>query len=275
MRTEPFVVAMRAELEAIVSRYEALVGAHQEALDAIAKQQALALQARLDVAERERAELVSRLHQRDADVARLESRATEFERSIAQARASIEQERASAREVSSAAITSAEQSERQVRELEARLAEVAGLAKMLDEVFGAERQFVTSALRSKGHPLFDAVVAALGADVQATPETFGQLKAKRPDVVLTHVIQSRGSRVAQMPLSDDERASLQGMSEAAGCELIVPDAGTRYTSSSMDKTATLREPSEEGNVLDCMMPGLRLAGTAGAFVFPKVKVAVG
>jgi hypothetical protein len=43
----------------------------------------------------------------------------------------------------------------------------------------------------------------------------------------------------------------------------------------MDKAMVQADPAEEGNVLECLMPGLRLAGTDGALVFPRVLVATG
>lgn len=275
MRTDPFATALRAELDAVVSRYEALVRAHQDALDAVSGEHLRSLQARLDQIERERAELSSAVAQRDSEIARIRARLAELETSLAQARDALDAERASARELAARAAASVQQAERRTNALEARLGEVSGLSKMLDEVFDGERRFVSSCQRAAGTLFFDAVAQALGAAVEATPEVFGAIKAKRADVVLTHAIQDRGAKVVQMPLADTERAAMQGMAEAAGCELIVPDMGTRYSSQSMDRAATARDPAEEGNVVECLMPGLRLAGSAGALVFPKVKVGVG
>jgi len=275
MRTEPFVTSLRAELDAVVARYEAMVRAHQEALDAVSQEQLRALQARADVLERERTELVSALHAREAETARLQTRVAELERALAQSREAIEAERAASREAAARAASAADQAEQRAQRLQARLDEVAGLARMLDDVFDGERRFVAAYQRAVGTPFGEAVERAMGMPVTASPETFGAIKAKRADVLLTHAIQDRGARVTVNPLMDAERAAMQGMAEAAGCELIVPDVGTRYSSQGMEKAATLRDPAEEGNVVECMMPGLRLAGSAGALVFPKVKVGVG
>jgi hypothetical protein len=43
----------------------------------------------------------------------------------------------------------------------------------------------------------------------------------------------------------------------------------------MDKAATASDPAEEGNVLECLLPGLRRVGTDGSLVFPRVRVATG
>jgi hypothetical protein len=81
--------------------------------------------------------------------------------------------------------------------------------------------------------------------------------------------------VLELPLSALERLALEHLAEAAACELIVPKLGARFSSTEMDQLDTRPDPAEEGNVLECMMPGLRLAGSDGALVFPKVRVAVG
>ncbi len=264
MRTEPFVTALRAEIDAVVARYEAMVRAHQEAVDAVSQDQLRTLKARTDVLERERTELVSALQAREAEAARLHARIAELEQTLTQSR-----------EAAARAALAADQAEQHTQRLQARLDEVAGLSRMLDEVFDGERRFVAAYQRAVGTPFGEAVERAVGMPVTASPETFGAIKAKRADVLLTHAIQDRGARVAMNPLVDAERAAMQGMAEAAGCELIVPEAGTRYSSQGMEKVATLRDPAEDGNVVECMMPGLRLRGSAGALVFPKVKVGVG
>ncbi|MCU0686313.1 MAG: hypothetical protein MUF34_29385, partial [Polyangiaceae bacterium] len=58
-------------------------------------------------------------------------------------------------------------------------------------------------------------------------------------------------------------------------ELIDPAPGTRFSTQTMEKAGTLADPAEEGNVTRCALPGLRLRGTDGALVFPRVVVATG
>ena len=59
---------------------------------------------------------------------------------------------------------------------------------------------------------------------------------------------------------------------AAGCELVEAALGQRYSAASMDKAGERAEPAEEGLVVACVMPGLRLAGSAGSLVHPRVIV---
>ena len=87
--------------------------------------------------------------------------------------------------------------------------------------------------------------------------------------------QSYASSPAQAPLLEREKSALPGMAAAAGCELIAPATGTKFSPQSMEKASTVSEPAEEGNVVECAMPGLRRSGTEGALVFPRVVVATG
>jgi hypothetical protein len=81
--------------------------------------------------------------------------------------------------------------------------------------------------------------------------------------------------VGSAPLLERERTALTALATIAGCEEIDPPVGTRFSATSMEKSGTLSDPAEEGNVLSCALPGLRRAGTEGALVFPRVVVATG
>jgi hypothetical protein len=78
--------------------------------------------------------------------------------------------------------------------------------------------------------------------------------------------------VARAPLTDDERAALAALAAASGCVLVEVPAGARFHAGTMDKAATRSEPSEEDLVLECLAPGLRLEGTTGSLVHPRVLV---
>ncbi|MBK8695882.1 MAG: hypothetical protein IPN17_27375 [Deltaproteobacteria bacterium] len=142
----------------------------------------------------------------------------------------------------------------------------------LDAQFASEREFVAALLGVSGSQLFDAAQATLGAALDATPGCYGALKAKRMDVVLAGAMRERGRSAVRAALTDDERRALSRAAAAAGCELVEAALGQRYSAASMDKAGERAEPAEEGLVVACVMPGLRLAGSAGSLVHPRVIV---
>jgi hypothetical protein len=330
---DPFVPALRAELEAVVARYEALARAHQEALAAARDQEVTKLRTDLAtlLADRERSKMAevdgkARLAQGAARVEQLErelreaKEAVEKERRVAreaqqrveaaqaelreavakeradakaaldvarsEARAALERERGEAkvvleRELRSAAekVGKAEALALAARKNSERLGADLELARSaaasLGEAFASERAFVEAAVGLDGTLLLEAIRGVLGCDPAATPAVYSELKSRKADVVLTHVLKERGRTASSAPLSERERTALRRLADAAGCELIVPDHGTRFSPSNMEKASTLSDPAEEGNVIDTLVPGLRLASTEGALVFPRVVVATG
>jgi hypothetical protein len=236
MGAEPFATALRAEIEALVARYEALCRAHAQALEAA--------RGRHDEQARRDKEALER----------------EAERWM--------------REAESAAARAAALEER-VADLEARLARAEGDARALGRAFAQESAFVAAAATAEPTSLGEALRGAFGGALEAAPAAYASLKERRPDAVLASAIKERGRSAAHSPLSATEAAALEALARAAGCELIAPAPGVRFSSSSMDKALSVPDPAEEGNVLECLVPGLRLAGSDGALVFPRVKVAAG
>jgi hypothetical protein len=141
--------------------------------------------------------------------------------------------------------------------------------------FTAERRFVEAAADLAGSLLGEALAAAAGRALDATSATHAALKARGLEAALVTAVRDRGRSAAAAPLLERERGALAALAKIAGCELYAPAAGTRFTVASMEKAATVSDPAEEGNVVDCAMPGLRRAGSDGALVFPRVVVATG
>jgi ethanolamine utilization microcompartment shell protein EutL len=244
--SETFAAALRAEIDAVVGRYEALV----KALAEMSRRDTDALRAdaaRL-VGENER--LRAEAGERGAEVTLLSARVAELERALADA------------------TTRGEKLERDAQAaIEATLA--------YEEQFAAEKKFVEACRELGGSLLGEALAGAVGRPIEATSAAYAALKAKGVEAALVTAVKDRGRSASQAPLLERERAALAGIAAAAGCELIVPPAGTRFSAASMEKAASLSDPAEEGNVVGCAMPGLRRAGTDGALVFPRVVVATG
>ncbi len=267
-RVDPFAAALRAELDAVVARYEAMARAHHEALAGATRERAEAAQRQAESLAVERdalrardADARSRLSQLSARVEALEADATR-DRARFEAELGRERERAARAE---------ERAEALAREL--AVARQAGEA--LEGAFAAERAFVEAALTVRDAPLFGALGLGLGRPLESTPAAFAALKERRPDAVLAFALKERGRLLAQTPLGAAERVALTRLAEAADGELIDPAPGTRFSSQAMEKAGTVSDPAEEGNVARCALPGLRLRGTDGALVFPRVVVATG
>jgi hypothetical protein len=223
---ESFAAALRAEIEAVVTRYEALVASRDEmAAVLLGAREAEGLRKELDALRAERDGLVQKLEEAQAKIRELEG----------QARA----------------------------------------ASALEEQFTAEKRFVEACAGTAGTMLGDALRTTLGREIESTPVAFAALKAKGLEAVLIGAFKERGRSVGGAPLLERERSPLVALAAAAGCELVTPEAGTKFVAASMDRAASVSDPAEEGNVVECLLPGLRRAGTEGALVFPRVRVATG
>jgi ElaB/YqjD/DUF883 family membrane-anchored ribosome-binding protein len=243
---ETFAEALRAEIVAVVSRYEALV----RALGALGNRETEALRA-------EAATLAAdnhRLRAAEADardeLATLRSRVDDLSRELDDARARC-----------------------LLLEGQAHAAMEATLS--YEEQFTAERRFVEACRDLAGSLLGDALAATLGRPLEPTSPSYAALKARGLEPALTAAVKDRGRSALSAPLLERERTALAALAMIAGCELVTPPSGTRFAAASMERASQVSEPAEEGNVVDCAMPGLRRAGTEGALVFPRVVVATG
>ncbi|MDI1484792.1 hypothetical protein [Polyangium sp. y55x31] len=237
---DTFSAALRAEIEAIVMRYEALVSS------------------RVEAAEREGAGAAQ------GEVAKLRAERDEMSRELATLR--VQRERLS---------LELDTARERIAALEAEVRAGAAAASALEEQFSAEKKFVAACADVSGTMLEGALRAAIGRDLVASPGLYAALKAKGLEAVLVGAFKERGRTIAHAPLLERERAPLAALASAAGCELVTPTSGTRFSASSMEKAATTSDPAEEGNVVECMLAGLRRAGTEGMLVFPRVRVATG
>jgi hypothetical protein len=257
MKGENFSGALRAELDAVVARYEAMARAHHEALAAAGKGEADALRTEAARLSAEVERLRAAEAEQRAEAAKQRARADDLARDLAEARARTQKLEAEAKVAIAEAKVALEEKE------------------AYEEQFTAERKFVEACRGIEGSLLAEALAEVVGQPIAASSVVFAALKAKGLEVTLVSVIKDRGRGALTAPLLERERAALSAMAAAAGCELIVPAAGTRFSTMSMEKASTVTDPAEEGNVVDCAMPGCRRAGTDGALVFPRVVVASG
>lgn len=270
-----FTQALRAEIDAVVARYEALVRSQQASLASSYEQEVAFKQREIESLERQREDLKQRAAEADQQRAKVEALLVQRDAEIASLEEKVDKERRRANEASSRAAESLAEARMKIGELNAELDLVAEESRVFEEVFAAEVSFAEACLQMEDTRLLHAVNEAAGTEIEMVPAVYGALKKERLDVLLTRAVRDRGRSVLEHPLNDAERAALADMAQAAHCELIEPALGVRFDPDAMDKVATAPDPSEEGNVLGCLMPGLRLADSEGALVFPKVKVAVG
>jgi chromosome segregation ATPase len=257
MKEIPFSTALRAEIDAVVARYEALVSARQETLDAVRERDSATLRAALSEAQAER------------DAARVERDG------VRAGEAALQREMAGLRGQIAELSRALDESRERLRALESEARSAGEAARALEEQFAAEQGFVAACAGLEGCLLAEALKSAAGREIEANPATYAALKSRGLEVLLTQAFRERGRSVVQAPLLERESRALPGIAAAAGCELIVPAAGQRFVSTAMDKASTASEPAEEGNVLSCLMPGARRLGTEGALVLPRVVVASG
>ncbi len=245
-----FAAALRAEIDAVVARYEALARAHEETLSAVRAREKDALGKALAEARVERDRLRAEAGEQKTEIATLRAELQSLTSELASARARAEGLEGAAREASDT-------------------------ARALSEQFAAEEHFVTACGGLEGSLLGEALKSALGRDLEKTPATYAALKGRGLEVVLTQTFKERGRSIVQAPLLERERAALPGMAAAAGCELVIPAPGSRFAAGAMDRASSVSQPAEEGNVVECLMPGGRRGGTEGALVLPRVVVATG
>ncbi len=264
-----WVHAMRVELDAVVTRFEAQLKQHVAVTSSARRDELTALEAqhasdleRATAAEARAAELTRKLSERDAELARMKALHDEAAAEIA----TLHDELDAARTALAARDAEAEAMRGSLRELGTKV-------ESLDAQFASERAFVAALTGSAGTLLFDVAQLALGQSLEATPACYGAIKARKADALLAAVVRERGRTVTRHALTATEREALARAAESAGCALIEVSAGTRFASASMEKVATRSEPADEDHVLECLMPGLRLAESQGAVVHPKVVVA--
>jgi hypothetical protein len=245
-----FTAALRAELDAVVTRYQALARAREEALLLARSSREEALHTELAELRAASEKLQAEEAARKAEIGAWKAQVEELTRALAEARGRAE-----------------------ALEAQARVATEASQA--LSEQFAAEQRFVEACQGLGGSLLEEALKSALGRDLSAAPATYAALKARGLEGVLISALKERGRSTAHAPLLERERGALGAIAAAAGCELIVPVAGARFTAGAMEKAGAVVEPAEEGNVVECLMPGCRRSGTEGALLFPRVVVATG
>ena len=245
-----FAAALRAEIDAVVARYETLARAHEETLSAVRAREKDALGKELAEARVERDRLRVEAGEQKTEIATLRAELQALASELALARARAEGLEDAAREASDT-------------------------ARALSEQFAAEEHFVTACGGLEGSLLGEALKSALGRDLAKAPATYAALKGRGLEVVLTQTFKERGRSIVQAPLLERERAALPGIAAAAGCELVIPAPGTRFAAVAMDRASSVSQPAEEGNVVECLMPGGRRSGTEGALVLPRVVVATG
>jgi hypothetical protein len=243
---ETFSAALRAELDAVVARYEALVRALASARGG--ESDTLRAEAARLAAENQR--LSSIAAEQRAEIKALGARVAVLDRSLAEAVARADR-----------------------LEGEAHAAMESTLS--YEEQFTSERRFVEACKDLAGTLLAEALSTALGRPLDPGSATYAALKARGLEPALIAAFKDRGRTAAAAPLLERERTALAALAMIASCDLVVPASGTRFSAGSMEKASLVSSPAEEGNVVDCTMPGLRRAGTEGALVFPRVVVASG
>jgi hypothetical protein len=257
-----WTVALRAQLDAVVAQFEAQLRQHVAYSNAQHGRELAGLNARIT----------------ELDQSLVASRAVQSQQAVELTRLLGERERwtLEARQLQEALRAQAAEVERLRGALSERDDEARALTaqvQSLDAQFAAERDFVAALTAvAASSLLFDAAQATLGAALEPTPASYAALKAKRMDAVLAGAMRERGRSAVRAALGDDERRALTAAAAAAGCELVEAAVGARYGAATMDKAGERPEPADEGLVVACVMPGLRLAGSAGSLVHPRVIV---
>jgi hypothetical protein len=246
MTEDTFAAALRTELDAVVARYEAL----SRAVAQLGNRETDALRTEAARLAAENHKLRAEASDYKAEAQRLHARVEELQRALDAAHARAER-----------------------LEGEAHAALEATLS--YEEQFTSEKRFVEAARDLGGSLLGEALAAAVGRALEASSASFAALKARGVEAALSAALKDRGRSVATAPLLERERSALTALATIAGCELIAPGPGTRFSAAAMEKAGQVSEPAEEGNVIACALPGLRRAGTEGALVFPRVVVATG
>ncbi len=246
MSDESFSSALRVELDAVVGRYEALV----RAVASLGGRETEALRAEAARLAAENQKLRSEAGDQKAEIAALQTRVEDLDRALADARGRAEK-------LEGVAHAAMEQT------------------LSYEEQFTAEKHFVEACRDLGGSLLGEALAAAVGRPLEVGSATYAALKARGLETSLVNAVKDRGRTSVSAPLLERELRALQALAMIAGCELITPGAGTRYSAASMERAGSVSDPAEEGNVIACAVPGIRRAGTEGALVFPRVVVATG
>jgi hypothetical protein len=249
--------AMRAEIDALVLRFEAQLKQHIANSNAVRAQDHATLQAAVTSAQN-----ALKDHQRTADS--LAMRLAERDQEIATLRSSVDTLRRERDEAVTAVTT-----------LRADVTSLGARVQSLDEQFVHEKSFVAAVLSATNTGIFEATQTSAGVAIEHSPQCYGAIKARKAEAILALAMRERGRTVARIHLTQDERIALGAMADAAGCQLIDVQIGQRFSSTTMEKAATRVEPADEDHVLECLMPGLRMAETTGAVVHPRVVVATG
>lgn len=273
--------SFKAHLDALVLQFESQVRQHTAAQTAATereraelRQELAAAQTRLTAATENLTAGDKVLKERSAELARSRAAEEQLRAENARLQGEIASLRATLQRESEAARRRDDEGREALRRLEGQLRELGQQVQTLDEQFVGERAFVDAIATAATTPLFEAVQQSLGAPVEPTPACFALLKSKKPDAVLAQAMRERGRAVVRAPLSDRERASLGALAGAAGCELIDVSVGVRFSPLVMEKALTRVDPSEEDMVLECLFPGLRIAGTDGSLLHPRVVVGI-
>jgi predicted nuclease with TOPRIM domain len=249
--------AMRAEIDALVLRFEAQLKQHVATSNAMRDQDHATLQSAVASAQNTLKE-----HQRTAES--LTQRLAERDQEIATLRNTLDVLRRERDEAVTVAAT-----------LRADVTSLGARVQSLDEQFVHEKSFVVALLAAANTGIFEATQTSSGIAIEHSPQCYGAIKARKAESILALAMRERGRTVARIQLTQDERIALSAMADAAGCQLIEVQVGQRFSSATMEKTATRVEPADEDHVLECLMPGLRMAETTGAVVHPRVVVATG
>ena len=235
--SDSFAAALRAEIDAVVGRYEALVKAlaemsrrDTEALRADAAR----LQAENERLREENAGLRAEEAAGRVEVTRLTARIGELERALAEAAA---------------------RADRLERDAQAAMETTAAY----ESRFAAEKRFVEASREAGGSLLGEALVGAIGRALEANSATYAALKAKGLEGALVAAVKERGRSSGHAPLLERERSALAGIAAAAGCELLTPGAGTSATQCRRRQgwLHAIRAPSREGGKPVRTSSGLR------------------
>lgn len=276
--TTLWVHCLRAQLDAVVTGVEAQIAQHVAAQHGLWARSLEARTAERDALARALDAGAQELAQARAETAAMGERAARAEAALG----ALQVEHAGLVQTRDglvaqvAALHEAQSRDAQaLHDLRSQLGDLGERVVALDEQFAQEKAFVEAALSVRGEGLFDALQQHLGTSLEASPGCYGALKARKPDAVLLGALRERGRSVQRDPLSPDESEALEAIARAAGCALVTVSPGTRFNAAQMERASTRSDPAEEGNVLECVLPGLRLAGSPGSLLHPRVVVATG
>ncbi len=276
--TALWVHCLRTQLDAVITGVEAQIAQHVAAQQGLWTRRLEACAAERDALARALDAGAQELAQARAETAAMEGRAARAEAALGALQiehAGLLQSRDDLVGQVKALHEAQSRDARALHDLRAQLGDLGERVVALDEQFAQEKAFVEAALSVRGESLFDALQQHLGAPLEPSPGCYGALKARKPDAVLLGALRERGRTVQRDPLSPDESEALESLARAAGCTLVTVSPGTRFNAAQMERASTRSDPAEEGNVLECILPGLRLVASPGSLLHPRVVVATG